>query len=255
MAALRADRGAEVFPDSQSAARAQAVPRSRFRNTSTSISMSCAHGAGSDAAARAQLPLEFVLQTRQRAALQVRAHLWLDDEPGRRAGQLRSAELIWNYLTHYDPAIDGDRKPGQMARDADGMRAEFLPRLHRADQESPTRPTPASAHRSRDQSGFLQSHPTRRRRGNRKGNLRARPAATTTSRARFFPAVPGDAGSEAGPAPGRVHQAGDAAANREPAARGCRRRYQNFEIRAIFEGKSRKFGPEHGAGRVPPLRR
>ena len=125
-------------------------------------------------------------------------------------------ELIWNYLTHYDPGINGDDETRALA----GTLVECALNFYR-DFVEPTkhRHAPDAAERAQIEEIVRFPVATSRRfgRGNRKGNLRGRPAALRQAGQNLPPAVQGPARAKAGAAAGSVHQAGDATENRQSA--------------------------------------
>ena len=99
VAALRADRGAQVFPDSESAARAQAFPGIDSA-VHRRVSRCAARMERGGRARAAQLAAGVRAAEPKRPPLQLDAQLWPGDEPGRGAGQRRArAHLAATWCT------------------------------------------------------------------------------------------------------------------------------------------------------------
>jgi lysyl-tRNA synthetase, class I len=122
--------------------------------------------------ARRNSPLEFVLQSQSARRFNSTLSFGLVMNLVAALGS-GERELIWRYLVHYD------RDRGRCGHDeddagADGMRAQFLPRLHRAG-EAPLRAQRRRARAVARAQRLARAKRRGRRRGHRKGDLRTWP--------------------------------------------------------------------------------
>ena len=175
-----------------------------------------------DASARANSPLEFVLQSdsARRFNSTVTFSLVMNLVPA-----LGTAErdLIWRYLTNYDPGITGDAETEVARAHVDGMRAEFLSRLYRAGQaalrpkRTRTRTTAHAVELARSQPGYERGR-------DRKGDLRYRPRQLRQAGQDLSGDLSHADGAGTRPAPRRVHPVGHPGENRTFVARVARLR-------------------------------
>ena len=121
-------------------------------------------------------------------------------------GALGSGErdLIWRYLMHYDPAIEGDADTMKMTRELMECALNFY-----RDFIEPAKLDYAPSDGEREQlralSAWLAQNGEAGAEEIRKGDLRTRPPILRQAGQDFPAALPRDHGPGARPAPGRLH--------------------------------------------------